>query len=755
MTEAARGIDHVMDAVIELPQFYIETETSLVQSALRSLKNGDAFAVFDEYGDIGAKGPSPEGLYFSDTRYLSYGRLLIEGKRPLLLSSVVQDDNVALSVDLANPDIHVDGAIVLPRDTICIERTKFLWQGVLYERIGFRNFADSRRHFRVDFCYGADFRDLFEVRGSVREKRGRIVFARTAAGIEFQYEGLDGLKRTTKLRFGTEPASIEKDRATFLLELGPFERSSLFAAVICVDQNEPPVTSFALAFRDRRRAIRAKTGAIATIDSSNEVFNEICRRATSDLYMLITRTPHGLYPYAGIPWYSTPFGRDGIITAMLSLWIDPAVARGVLSFLSATQATRVDPGADAQPGKILHETRNGEMARLGEVPFRLYYGTVDATPLFVMLAGMYFERTGDIEMIKAIWPNIKAALGWIDAFGDRDGDGFVEYARETDKGLSNQGWKDSYDSIFHADGTLAEGPIALCEVQGYVYAAKTHAARIAYHLGELDFEVKLSAEARTLQQNFDAAFWCEDLGAFALALDGDKKPCRVRSSNSGHALFTGIAAPERANRVAQTLLARDSFSGWGIRTVASGEARYNPISYHNGSIWPHDNAMIALGFARYGLASAASQLFSAMLAAASHQDLRRLPELFCGFRRRPHRGPTAYPVACAPQAWAAALSPCLPPCLPWFGASPPRQFDQVYRSDHAGVSRMGRHHASSAWRLAGEAEARSARRRCVVEPARPQRRRKGDVGSSEIRSRSTRPSRRLRSKPPTRQPPYT
>ena len=411
---------------------------------------------------------------------------------------------------------------------------------------------------------------------------------------------------------------------------------------------------FQKAFRARRRDIRATTSNIATVASSNDVFNEVCRRSTSDLYMLMSRTAHGLYPYAGVPWYSTPFGRDGIITAMLLLWLDPAVAKGVLHYLAATQAKAFDTFSDAEPGKILHETRNGEMARLGEVPFHLYYGTVDATPLFVMLAGMYFERTGDMETLKAIWPNIKAALQWIDACGDKDGDGFVEYARQTDAGLVNQGWKDSYDSIFHADGALAQGPIALCEVQSYVFSAKTHAGKLAHQLGEFDLENKLRAEALALQMNFEAAFWCEDLGAYALALDGRKKPCRVRTSNSGHALFTEIASPERAARVAQTLLSRDSFSGWGIRTVASGEARYNPISYHNGSIWPHDNAIIALGFSRYGLAKEACQIFTAIFEAACHQELRRLPELFCGFIRKPHRGPTAYPVACAPQAWAAA-----------------------------------------------------------------------------------------------------
>ena len=654
MHEAERGVDHVMDAAIELPQHYIETETSLVQRALRSLKHEDAFAVFDDYGDIGVGRAGPEGIYFNDTRFLSWYELRFEGMRPLLLSSDVQDDNAALSVDLANPDVHADDGISLPRGTIAFERTKFLWQAVCYERIGFRNYADSHRRFRVDICFSADFRDLFEVRGETRAKRGKVSALITKAGVEFHYEGLDNLKRKTELRFSPEPVQLETNRATFEFDLAPKERGSLFVSVLCQDRNQPHCLDFQKAFRARRRDIRATTSNIAAVASSNDVFNEVCRRSTSDLYMLISRTAHGLYPYAGVPWYSTPFGRDGIITAMLLLWLDPAVAKGVLHYLAATQSKTFDAFADAEPGKILHETRNGEMALLGEVPFRLYYGTVDATPLFVMLAGMYVERTGDMETLKAIWPNIKAALHWIETYGDKDGDGFIEYARQTDAGLVNQGWKDSYDSIFHADGALAQGPVALCEVQGYVFNAKTHASKLANRLGEFDLGNKLRADAQTLQSNFEATFWCEDLGAYALALDGRKQPCRVRTSNSGHALFSGIASPERATRVAQTLLSRDSFSGWGIRTVASGEARYNPISYHNGSIWPHDNAIIALGFSRYGLAKEAAQVFTAIFEAACHQELRRLPELFCGFIRKPHRGPTAYPVACAPQAWAAA-----------------------------------------------------------------------------------------------------
>ena len=281
-----------------------------------------------------------------------------------------------------------------------------------------------------------------------------------------------------------------------------------------------------------------------------------------------------------------------------------------------------------------------------------------------MLAGQYFERTGDVETLREIWPNIEAALGWVDKYGDIDGDGFVEYARETDAGLVNQGWKDSFDAIFHADGSGARGPIALCEVQGYVFAAKRAIAQVAIALGYAELAIRLAHEADALREKFEAAFWCEEIGTYALALDGEKKRCAVRASNAGHALFTGIAEPERARSVAATLMSPESFSGWGIRTLAWGEPRHNPMSYHNGSVWPHDNAMIALGFARYGLKRETARIFTGLFKYATENELRRFPELFCGFIRRPHRGPTAYPVACSPQSWSAAtpfglLAACL------------------------------------------------------------------------------------------------
>jgi glycogen debranching enzyme len=365
-----------------------------------------------------------------------------------------------------------------------------------------------------------------------------------------------------------------------------------------------------------------------------------------------------------VPGFSATFGRDGIIAALEMLWLEPRLARGVLSYLAATQASEVDDAAEAEPGKILHERRLGEMANLGEVPFARYYGSIDSTPLFVLLAARYYSRTGDRPTIERLWPHIERALHWIDSYGDCDGDGYVEYARRNEKGLVNQGWKDSYDPIFHADGRLAAPPIALCEVQAYVHAAKCGAAMLARMLGQESRAVALEEAAADLYRRFNRDFWCEELGFYALALDGEKKPCRVRTSNAGHALFGGIVPDERVARLAEGLNGNEMFSGWGIRTVAISERRYNPMSYHNGSVWPHDNAVIAQGFQRYGLRRESARLLGALFGAASYFELKRLPELFCGFPRQRERGPTLYPVACSPQAWAAgALFSLVQSCL--------------------------------------------------------------------------------------------
>ena len=634
--------------------FYIAA-TAMAARPRRTLKYGDTFVVLDSFGDIGASVGGAEGLFHNDTRFLSQLVLLLNGRPLLLLGSNLRDDNALLSVDLTNPDFLVDGRIVLHKDLLHIARTTFLWRNTAYQRLAVRNHGDRPINLALAIHFSNDFADLFEVRGLPRARHGTAQSRIDGSDRAWLgYHGLDGRERSTALTFDPPPSELALDRAVWRLQLGPGQIRPLFVAIACDAKSEQPTVPFLRGLLAARRELRAASRDATTVETSNEIFNEVLCRSAADLQMLTTASPQGRYPYAGIPWYSTTFGRDGLITALQTLWWDPGMAQGVLRRLAAFQARKADPRADAQPGKILHEMRAGEMAALNEVPFGLYYGSVDATPLFVLLAGRYVERTNDLDTLGELWPAIEAALGWIDGPGDPDGDGFVEYRRATAEGLLNQGWKDSYDAIFHADGRLAEGNIALAEVQGYVFAAKNAAARCARLLGHYERARRLEHEARNLARRFEEAFWCADLETYALALDGAKQPCRVRTSNAGQLLFTGIARPDRAGRVADMLVGPGFFSGWGIRTVANSEVRYNPMSYHNGSVWPHDNALIALGLARCDFKEEVDLLFQGLFDAAAYMDLRRLPELFCGFQRRRGRGPTLYPVACAPQAWAAA-----------------------------------------------------------------------------------------------------
>jgi glycogen debranching enzyme len=642
-----------LEIILEQP-FYIPM-TGPAARPRRSLKHDDTFIVLDSHGDIGASAGGPDGLFNADTRYLARLELLFDDLQPLLLGSNQRDDNSALTIDLTNPDIYRHGRLALAKDMLHVVRTIFLWRGTAYQRIGLRNHGEGSKSFDLTLLFDNDFADLFEVRGEKRPRRG-VGSARVPgpSDVLLEYRGLDGVSRRTTLHFEPAPTRLTVNAATWRFELEPQRPTSLFVSVSCNKPAERRAQRFFPGLLAHRREMRRLTARSTSIETSNDIFNEVLCQSMADLNMLMTETPQGRYPYAGIPWYSTTFGRDGLITALQLLWIDPRVACGVLKRLAHYQAKSFDPLADAEPGKILHEMRGGEMAALREVPFAQYYGSVDATPLFVLLAGIYGERTGDDATLEELWPSIEAALRWIDGPGDPDRDGFVEYHRASEQGLANQGWKDSHDAIFHADGRLAEGYIALAEVQGYVYAAKRMAARCAWRLGRREIAQQLEVEAFALAERFEEAFWREELGTYVLALDGNKEQCRVRSSNAGHLLFSGLIREERARKVAADLLRPHFFTGWGIRTIAAGEARFNPMSYHNGSIWPHDNALITLGLARYGLKHSVEHVFKGMFEAAAYMDLRRLPELFCGFRRERHRGPTLYPVACAPQAWASA-----------------------------------------------------------------------------------------------------
>ncbi|MFY9672873.1 MAG: amylo-alpha-1,6-glucosidase [Terriglobales bacterium] len=635
-------------------QYYIAAGSSPSDDRVRVLKYGKCFAVFNRYGDIEPLGLGEHGIFFRGTRYLSELALLLWQSRPLLLSSIVKSDNFVFTADLANVDVSEKQQVVIPRGALHIVRSRFLWQGVAYEKFEICNYGLQRIELPFSVAFAADYADIFEVRGTRRERRGRRLDDEIGkASITMAYEGLDNIVRKTRIECKPTPCRISSSDLHFEASLDPGQSQSFHLAVVCDPKSSRLVTSYERALVSAESELKAASATICRISSSNDRFNRWIKRSVADVEMMTLGNPEANYPYAGVPWFSTVFGRDGIITALQMLWVAPWIAKGVLEFLASTQATEVDLANEAQPGKILHETRRGEMANLGEVPFGRYYGSVDSTPLFIMLAGAYLDYMQDADFLRRLWPHVDLALEWIDRYGDVDGDGFVEYARHGTKGLIQQGWKDSSDSVFHADGSLANPPIALCEVQGYVYAAKLAAARICSALGDSQRESTLQDEALKIQDRFEEAFWCDEISTYALALDGQKQPCRVRTSNPGHCMFSGIASKERAHLVAHTLMSRDMFSGFGVRTVGSEEARYNPLSYHNGSVWPHDNAMIASGMARYGFRDFAGRILMGLLDVSKTVDLHRLPELFCGVDRRPGEGPVLYPVACSPQAWAA------------------------------------------------------------------------------------------------------
>ena len=628
-----------------------------VASKVLAVKEGETFLYSDIEGNLDDRKEYGLGLYHRDTRFLSHFMMRLSGRDPILLSSSAERGYMSY-IDLTNPEIYSDGDAGTRQQTLNIRRVRAI-NGRVFERVRIKNYNSHPVEVTVQFSLAADFADIFEVRGLAVGLAGHYDAPwtdRRRAG--FGYKGQDGVLRETLIEFDPEPDRLEvvgdRIEAEFVVRLAPHQ-TKLIATTIepVLDGMRPSPVEFDGAMHQLRRSYEDWERESTQIVTDNEVFNQLLTRGLRDLRALYTTTDQGAVLAAGIPWYVAIFGRDSLVAAHQLLAVNPTPAREALRMLARHQGTEENAWRDEEPGKILHEVRRGELAGAGDIPHRRYFGSVDATPLFVFLFAQYFRWTGDLEFARELLPNVRAALEWIDTWGDRDGDGFVEYLCRSPRGSENQGWKDSFDSVAHADGQLAEPPIALAEVQGYVYMAKDRVADVFEVLGDSETADRLRREAEALKVQFNQAFWMDDEQFFAGALDAEKRQVRTIVSNPGHCLYANIVDPSKAEGVARRLLQPDMFSGWGIRTVSKGAGPYNPMSYHNGSVWPHDNALMAAGLKRYGFLKATNRVATAIFDAATHADYMRLPELFCGFTRRTPNQPVAYPVACSPQAWAA------------------------------------------------------------------------------------------------------
>jgi glycogen debranching enzyme len=618
---------------------------------LHALKDGDTFVIADALGDILG---TTDGMFHNDTRVLSGLRLTLAGQSPSLLSAAISRDNVLFVSHMTNRPLPPLGGRSIPEGVIHLERSRFLHDEQLYERIELVNYGGRDAAVPLTLRFSADFYDMFEVRGQTRGSRGALLAPHVGAEqVTFRYRGLDDILRTTVLSFSITPVQLTAERAEFSLLLAPDQREEMFLS-IATQAGAPTATrrAFRQAAARARRTMRIRLRRGSRARSSARLFNEWLQKSKADLALLTSELPTGPYPYAGIPWFSAAFGRDAIITALQTLWLDSSLARGVLHFLAQHQATETSSFKDSAPGKIMHETRKGEMTALLELPFGEYYGGVDTTPLFVVLAGAYAERTGDLEFVDQLWPALRAAVDWIERVADQHPHGFVSYARAEQTGLANQGWKDSDDSIFHADGRFPFGPIALVEVQGYAYAAMRVMAELAERRGEARAAMHWRLRADSLRAELEARFWMDEHKYYGIAEDGEGQLCRVLASNPGHLLYVGMPRQERGQSVCQQLLGTRFNSGWGVRTLPIDQVHFNPMSYHNGSVWPHDTALCVAGMARYGERDGVVRLTNELFEAAVNFGMR-LPELFCGFARAGGEPPIAYPVACLPQAWAA------------------------------------------------------------------------------------------------------
>jgi glycogen debranching enzyme len=615
------------------------------------LKYNDAFVVSDSRGDLPAS-EVETGLFWHGTRFLRICDLFLADQHPLALSHSTSDSGNSCQIDLMNPALSIDGETTLREGTVHTRRQLELQNHQLIQTIILTSFHAEPITLKLSLKMDVDFKDIFEVRGSKRNARGELFSPEMSRStVVFRYLGLDNVERKTHLMFTPTADHTFNGEVSWNVRLMKNQPVQI-QVVITVSEYDVSESADTGKTDDIEKSL-VRNLPLPEISTGDVVFNELLARSIHDLTMMCTVTPQGLYPYGGIPWFVCPFGRDGLITSLEFLPWFPEVARGTLAFLAAYQGTKNESFTDEEPGKILHEFRRGEMANCREIPYIPYYGSIDSTLLFVITLESYIRWTNDLSFLTQLWPHAEAAAYWMINYGDQDGDTFLESRTTSMKGLANQGWKDSWDSISHQDGRLAEAPIALCEVQGYAYAAFRAMNYLASRLGKPENATYWSQVAETLQANFLRRFWWEDEDVFYLALDGSKQPCAVVTSNSGQCLWTGIVPDTLAKKMVTRLMREDMYSGWGIRTLSESAARYNPMSYHNGSIWPHDTAIIGAGFARYGKKEESGRLLENLSQASQYYERARLPELFCGFARSHKQGPIPYPIACEPQSWAA------------------------------------------------------------------------------------------------------